>query len=67
VELPAELNERQLRILDWLQRKRFLGVRECSRRFDVSTMTLKRDFAGLVLAGRVQRVGRARATRYALR
>ena len=64
--LPAGLNERQIRILNWLRQKPFLGVRDCAKRFKVSTMTLKRDFAGLMQGGWVQRVGRARATRYAL-
>jgi DNA-binding winged helix-turn-helix (wHTH) protein len=64
--LSLNLNERQVRILAALQRRQFMGVRECSKRFKTSTMTLKRDFAALMRGGWVLRIGRARATRYTL-
>lgn len=64
--ISKELNTRQIRLLELLEIKRFLGVRDCLKQFKVSDMTLKRDFAELVEGGWVSRLGRARATRYVL-
>jgi hypothetical protein len=60
------LNHRQLEILDWLKSERYLSVKEVRQRFRVAEITALRDLDGLRKTGVVLRVGRARATRYAL-
>ena len=65
-DLPKGLNERQIRILGMLKKKRFLSVRDCIKHFAVTDMTIKRDFSGLVKGGWVHRIGHARATCYTL-
>lgn len=59
-------NHRQLEILDWLKSERFLSVKEVRDRFRVSEITALRDLDGLRKTGIVLRIGKARATRYAV-
>lgn len=63
--LPV-LNHRQLQILEWLTETRYASVPECQKRFGTSEVTALRDLAGLWKHGVVVRIGKARATRYAL-
>lgn len=63
--LPV-LNHRQLQILEWLAETRYVSVPECQKRFGNSEVTALRDLAGLWKHGVVIRLGKARATRYAL-
>ncbi len=64
--LLSLLNHRQIEILEWLQSIRFISVKECRNRFDVSGITALRDLDSLLRHGLVLRNGRARATRYML-
>lgn len=61
-----DLNHRQLEILDWMKSERFLSVKEVRDRFRVSEITALRDLDGLRKTGIVLRLGKARATRYAV-
>jgi hypothetical protein len=62
----SELNFRQIRILELMKTKRFVGAGECAKKFRVTEMTARRDFTALRKAGWIARTGRARATRYEL-
>jgi tetratricopeptide (TPR) repeat protein len=66
---PGEngLNSRQIRLLRHLEKAEFIGARECALLFGVSEITACRDLSALWKAGRLERVGRARATRYRAR
>ena len=61
------LNHRQIEILEWLRKVRFVSVGECRERFGVSEITALRDLADLTRRNFVLRIGKARATRYTLR
>jgi hypothetical protein len=63
----GDLNFRQVRILELMKKSRFLAASDCARKFRVTEMTARRDFAALMKAGWIARTGRARATRYELR
>jgi tetratricopeptide (TPR) repeat protein len=60
----SELNHRQIRLLDRLKSKEFVGVQEYRKLFKVSEVTAFRDLAAMHRSGHMVRVGRARATRY---
>jgi hypothetical protein len=60
----SALNLRQTTLLDELAARAAIDVHQYRRRFDVSEITACRDLAGLTRAGFLQRVGKARATRY---
>ncbi len=66
VSQKFDLNHRQLEILDWLKSERFLSVKEVRDRFRISEITALRDLDGLRKTGIVLRIGKARATRYAV-
>jgi hypothetical protein len=63
----ADLNHRQLRALDWIRERGFVGVQAYARRFKVCTMTACRDLGDLHRKGVLGRYGRARATHYGFR
>lgn len=62
----ANLNHRQIEIIEWIRATRFISVADCRKRFGVSEITALRDMDGLLRLGIVVRTGKARATRYSL-
>jgi len=64
IQHQIELNHRQLLALSEFEKGWIVGVADYSKRFDVCTMTACRDLGQLYKNGHLQRMGRARATRY---
>lgn len=62
--LGRALNARQLKILKAVQARGELDVHTCVDTFGISLATARRDLSQLAELSLVQRVGRARATRY---
>jgi hypothetical protein len=61
------LNYRQLKFMRLFKGNRFVSVHDYKRRFRVSEITACRDLSLLTDLGLVLRIGKARATRYAIR
>jgi Fic family protein len=53
----VELNDRQLKIMTWVNRRRSLTNLECQKKFEISPATAKRDLQALVDKKLIQRVG----------
>ncbi len=62
--IPKGVNHRQVKILRFLETNEFIDVSTAKTMFDVAEITVCRDLSSLAKSGHVQRVGRARATRY---
>jgi hypothetical protein len=61
------LNHRQINILQMLDTRQFIDVKTVRETFQVSEITAFRDLDDLVKTKLVERIGRARATKYRLR
>jgi DeoR/GlpR family transcriptional regulator of sugar metabolism len=59
-----ELNARQRKLLEVLESKGELGIRELASGLDVSERTVRNDLRSLVDRGRIGRRGRGPSTRY---
>jgi DNA-binding winged helix-turn-helix (wHTH) protein len=66
VDERTVLNPRQMTWLRRVKGKEFFSVHEYRKMFKVSEITACRDLAGLTRLKLISRVGRARATRYAI-
>ncbi len=64
--IAADLNHRQIQFLSLLKPQQFIDVHDYRKMFRVSEITASRDLSLLNQQGLVVRMGRARATRYAL-
>lgn len=64
--VDADLNYRQLQVLDYLQGHRFISAREYKELFQTTGITASRDLASLYDKKYVVRVGHGRSTRYSL-
>ncbi len=62
-----DLNYRQRQILRFLSESGSSDVRSCLQKFDVSDMTVRRDFRELLERSLVRRIGRGRAIKYILK
>ncbi len=62
----VDLNSRQIGVLHSLKPGKFISVKEYTKVYKVSSMTACRDLSYLHKTGRVLRIGRGRATGYAL-
>lgn len=60
----AELNARQIGILQHLRHHPWIGIETCSSLFQTSKVTATRDLSALVKAGLILRKGKGRATLY---
>lgn len=61
-----DLNYRQRQILQILSKSSVIDVRSILQKFEVTDMTVRRDFRELLEQGLVQRIGRGRAIKYIL-
>jgi DNA-binding winged helix-turn-helix (wHTH) protein len=66
LENKMTLNIRQLKFINSLKNKDFIGVKQYAKQFKVCTMTACRDLSDLHKTGRVIRIGKGRATVYGL-
>jgi len=64
LDIPKNVNHRQVKILRFLEENEFIDVSTAKTMFDVAEITVCRDLSNLVKTGHLQRVGKARATRY---
>lgn len=64
--VDSELNHRQAKLLQILEKKDFLSVAQVQKLFKTSLITASRDLSQLHRLGKLRRVGRARATHYCL-
>jgi len=62
--VESRLNERQVKMMEWLAQGQELTSRQCQEHFGVTRTTTASDFAGLVELGLAERLGRGPATRY---
>ena len=63
-QVDDELNARQRKLLEVLESKGELGIRELASGLDVSERTVRNDLRSLVDRGRIGRRGRGPSTRY---
>jgi tetratricopeptide (TPR) repeat protein len=61
---PRNINHRQVQILRYLETNEYIDVHTAKGMFTVSEITACRDLSSLTKKGYVQRIGKARATRY---
>lgn len=61
-----KLNFRQIELVEYLQKNRFLGAQEASEILHVPKITACRDLTDLLKQGLVIKLGKARATKYKL-
>lgn len=60
------LNFRQMQVLEYLRRNHSISIYELSTKLEISKPTATRDLSQLHKMGKLQRVGKGRATRYLL-
>lgn len=63
----ANLNSRQQKILRFLAQNEFIDTPKCQEIFETSEVTASRDLSALLRLSLIDRIGKGRATKYALR
>jgi len=63
----AALNARQQKILRFLAQNEFIDTPKCQEIFETSEVTASRDLSALLRLSLIDRIGKGRATKYALR
>jgi len=62
-----DLNERQIKILPYLQENRFITSEEHSKKFSITERTARRDLEKLVEIGYLEKTGKTKASKYSLK